>query len=124
MSAKKSTKTKKKAGHGGYHGVPCSPSLEVPFNTLPLRDITIHSGVGCTCQNGSIVEVWRIEGDDGFHIKLRRKLDDGRMSLLDFGMSLEAATALAAALQMQICPDENMQDRRPKPEGEVTKTQI
>jgi hypothetical protein len=54
-----------------------------------------------------VIEVWRIENDDGFHIKLRRKLDDGKMSLLKFGISLESAVALVGVLQMQIYPEEN-----------------
>jgi hypothetical protein len=87
--------------------VTCSPSSEVPFSELPGRDITIYNGIGCVCPNGSVIEVWRIKEDDGFHIKLRRKLDDGKMSLLKFGMSLEAATALVGVLQMQIYPEAN-----------------
>jgi len=114
MSAKKATKnTKKQPAHGGCSAVTCSPSSEVPFSELPRRDITIHGGLGCVCPNGSVIEVWRIKEDDGFHIKLRRKLDDGKMSILKFGMSFEAAVALVGVLQMQIYPEENVDVEAP-----------
>jgi hypothetical protein len=93
-------------------GAACSP-VDVPFEDLPRRDITIHSGLGCACPNGSVIEVWRIKEDDGFHIKLRRKLDDGKMSILKFGMSFEAAVALVGVLQMQIYPEENARAMTP-----------
>jgi hypothetical protein len=100
-------------------GAACSP-VDVPFEDLPRRDITIHSGLGCACPNGSVIEVWRIKEDDGFHIKLRRKLDDGKMSILKFGMSFEAAVAFVGVLQMQIYPEENADVLAPA--GEKTPT--
>lgn len=68
--------------------------------------MAVYDGMGVTCPNESIVEVWRVKDDDGFHIKLRRKLEDGKMSLLKFGMSRESAIALVGLLQMQMCPED------------------
>jgi hypothetical protein len=84
-------------------------TVEVPFEDLPHRDVTLHDGLGTKCPNGSEVEVWKIKDEDSFHIKLRRKLDDGRMSLLQFGTSKESAIALEHILAKQIYPEEKIE---------------
>lgn len=114
METNANTPEARKPASAGCHPTNCSLS-DVPFHDLPTRDVILHDGLGCACPNGSTIVVWRIKDDDGFHIELRRKLEDGRMSLLKFGMSLEAATALVGVLQMQIYPEENDWDHPTAP---------
>lgn len=81
-------------------------TIEVPFEELPHRDIVCYDGLGIKCKNGSEVEVWKIKNEKNIHVKLRRKLDDGNMSLLSFGMSFESAVSLEHLLAKQIYPEE------------------
>ena len=92
-----------------------APTADIPFEALPAREITIYDGLKCDCPNGSNVEVWRIRDDDGLHVKLRRKLDDGKMSILKFGLSLEAAVALSQVLRLQINAQPNDPQHKTKP---------
>ena len=78
---------------------------EIPFEDTPPVDIIIHNGLGITCPNGSMIEVWQIQGDDGLHITLKRKLDDDTYSRLKFGISREAAIVLCGLLQTQLYPE-------------------
>lgn len=79
---------------------------EIPHHELPADEITIHSGIGCECPNGSILEIWNVKEHDGFHIKLRRKIDDETISVLKFGISREAAAGLCGMIQAKLYPEE------------------
>jgi hypothetical protein len=58
-----------------------------------------------------MIEVWHIQGEDGLHITLKRKLDDETYSRLAFGISREAAIALCGLLQAQLYPELRSQVR-------------
>lgn len=83
---------------------------EVSFHELsPEGTVNLHDGLGCVITSGAMIEVWKIENDDGVRIKIRRPLDDGRQSVLRFGLTHDAATALHGLLGQQIYY-ENSQD--------------
>ena len=88
---------------------------EVPFSELPdERNVQLHDGIGCVIPSGAMLEVWRIKGEEGFSIKIRRPLEDGRQSVLRFGLTKEAALALHGLLDQQIYPENVDVKARPR----------
>lgn len=79
---------------------------EVPFHELPQeRKVNLHDGIGIVIPSGAMIEVWKIEGEGGVQINIRRPLDDGRQSVLRFGLTREAALALHGLLDQQLYPE-------------------
>lgn len=80
---------------------------EVPFHELPPGDtVPFDRPLGAVCRNGSMVEVWSEVESDGFLVKLRKLLEDGRQSVLKFGLSKEWALVLCYLLDMKLYPPE------------------
>lgn len=80
---------------------------EVPFHELPPGDpAKFHKPLRFQCKNGSVVEVWSAADGDGFLVNLRKPLEDGRQSLLKFGISKEAAFVLCVLLDMKLHPQQ------------------
>jgi hypothetical protein len=102
------------AAHVGCAASDCSrveSMPDVPFDSLPPEKITLRDGIGVAIPSGATLQVWKVEERDGFHIKIRRPLDDGTRSLLKFGLSRDAAIALHGLLQMQLYPENTKASR-------------
>ena len=104
-------------GSGGcapIHGSRVDSRPEMSFHDLPADDdeVTRHDGVGCVIPSGAMLEVWRILENDGLIVKIRKPLDDGKQSLLSFGLSRDAAIALHGLLCDRLLYPENVESIR------------
>lgn len=79
---------------------------ETPYSeVLPCAPYKLINGVGCDIPNGSMVELWEIQGSENFHIRMRNPLPDGTQSVLRFGITKEAAVALTGLLIAKLYPE-------------------
>ena len=74
----------------------------VPLNEAVLADrierAKLINGRAYALSGDRKIEVWRVEGHDGFCIRIFRPTDDGKTAKLVFGLSDDAAVALMLAL--------------------------
>lgn len=84
---------------------------EVNYFLLPRGEPKeLYAKTHIDCQNGSRVEVYSVKDSDGLQFKLRRPLPDDRQSVLVFGLTREAATALMCLLHDKL----NHPERHPE----------
>jgi hypothetical protein len=74
----------------------------IPFHDLPTEGVMLRSGVCTTIPSGAMIAVLKHEDDDGISIRISKPLEDGKKSLLSFGLSRDAAIALIGLLEVQI----------------------
>ena len=77
----------------------------VPFNEAKLDQIenpTLIDGLICNLPDNRRVEVWRVKDEDGYCIRIFRSTNDGKTSLLVFGLKPAAAAALMTLLSKQL----------------------
>lgn len=70
---------------------------------------TVHKGIGCMIDSGAMVEVWEIKDNTGFHVVTRRPTDDGKQIVLRFGLTRQAAQALAGLLTDKLYPEDGLE---------------
>jgi len=83
----------------------------VPFDKADLHraaQVVLNSGEGFKLSGDRSLEVWKIDGQDALCVRIFRPTDDGKVSELVFGLTMEAAQALAVLLLMHF----------PEPESE------
>jgi hypothetical protein len=84
------------------------PLVTVPFHQAKLADgvprARFLKGIGLRLAGGRRVEVWEIEGREGFDVRMYRPTSDGKLSEARFGLSLPAAIALSNLLQSKLAP--------------------
>ena len=78
-------------------------------NTIPSykaqierNDVTVTNGNIFNLSGDRRVEVWKIVENGGVCVKIYRPTKDGKTSLLRFGLSPEAAAALAQGIRNQL----------------------
>lgn len=73
----------------------------VPFAEADIHRIEtvhLHSGEGIKLSGERSIEVWRMAEKEGLCVRIFRPTDDGKISKLLFGLTEEAARALAVLL--------------------------
>ncbi len=95
------------------------PGIEiVPFSDAALasREKThLIDGLIYELTQNRRIEVWKIEREPGLCIRIYRRTQDAKVSKLMFGLSPEAALALADGLLRQVKKQTNPQPSTPQP---------
>lgn len=109
------------SGEAG-RGLGAAPCSTVPFNEANLDRLekaTLLDGVKVECGEGRSVEVWRVKEEDGYCIRIFRPTNDGKISMLMFGLKPPAAHALMIALSRHLSNVGGEREAERKPSAET-----